>query len=233
MNIGTTRTARHGLLRAGMQDRARAARRSAFAVGALRGLADRGFALLALLFFSPFILAVALAILICDGRPLFFGQRRIGKDGRYFTCLKFRTMSRDADQRLKVLLDTDPRVREEWERHQKLDNDPRVNCLGRFLRKSSMDELPQFLNVLRGDMALVGPRPIIDEETHHYGDHLADYMSVKPGLTGHWQVSGRSDTTYAERVAMDVDYIRNRSIARDAAIVARTVKVVLTGRGAS
>lgn len=199
----------------------------------VRGLIDKLLAVFAVVFFSPFLVLVALAILITDGRPVLFGHQRIGKGGRKFKCLKFRTMRVDAAERLAELLAEDPEARAEWEANQKLEHDPRVTCLGHFLRKSSLDELPQFWNVIRGDMALVGPRPIIESEVHHYGDHYSDYLSVKPGITGLWQVSGRSDTTYDERVAMDLDYIGNRPFRRDLLILFKTVGVVLKGSGAT
>lgn len=175
---------------------------------------------------------IALVLLVTEGGPVFFAHKRVGLNGRAFYCLKFRTMAKDAEARLENLLAQDPAARAQWERNQKLDDDPRITCVGEFLRKSSLDELPQFLNVLMGEMAIVGPRPIVDAEAHHYGDHFADYLSVKPGVTGLWQVNGRSNTTYEERVAMDVDYVRNRSFPRDLGIIAKTVKVVALGKGA-
>lgn len=193
---------------------------------------DKGFALAALLFFAPFLVAISALILLREGRPLLHGHTRVGRDGREFQCLKFRTMVLDAEARLDELLQSDPAARAEWEANQKLEDDPRVTCLGLFLRKSSLDELPQFWNVLRGDMAIVGPRPIVLSEAHHYGQHYADYLSVKPGITGLWQVSGRSETSYDERVALDMDYIAHRPFRRDLWIIAKTVKVVLTGSGA-
>lgn len=197
-----------------------------------RSLFDRTFALCALLFFAPFMVLIALVLLVTEGGPVFFAHKRVGLNGRAFYCLKFRTMAKDAEARLENLLAQDPAARAQWERNQKLDDDPRITCVGEFLRKSSLDELPQFLNVLMGEMAIVGPRPIVDAEAHHYGDHFADYLSVKPGVTGLWQVNGRSNTTYEERVAMDVDYVRNRSFPRDLGIIAKTVKVVALGKGA-
>ena len=198
-----------------------------------RGAFDRVIAISAIIFFLPFYMLVSLILLIGEGRPLLFRQLRIGRNGRHFTCLKFRTMAPNADKLLSDLLDRDPEAKKEWAQNQKLACDPRISCVGRFLRKSSLDELPQFWNVVRGEMALVGPRPIIDDEIRHYGEHFKDYISVKPGITGHWQVNGRSTTTYQQRVDMDVDYIRNRSRRRDIGILFKTVRVVLTGHGAS
>lgn len=193
---------------------------------------DRVFAALALLFFMPFFLVITLLLLIADGRPVFFAQERIGQNGRPFRCLKFRTMVHDAEARLAALLQSDPEARREWETTRKLTDDPRIHCIGAILRKTSLDELPQFLNVLRGDMSVVGPRPIVMEEAAYYGADFEEYISVMPGVTGAWQVSGRSNTTFEERVAMDVDYVRNWSFWRDIKIVWRTVAVVLKQDGA-
>lgn len=198
----------------------------------LRTVFDKFFALFALLFFAPFLLIISATILIKEGRPIFFGHTRVGKNGKSFKCLKFRTMAIDAEEKLASLLETDPKAREEWDATQKLDNDPRVTCLGLFLRKTSLDELPQFLNVLKGDMAIVGPRPIVTDEARHYGKNFVDYLSIKPGVTGFWQVSGRCTVTYDERVAMDVDYINNRPFKRDLKIILKTVEVVLARDGA-
>ena len=195
-------------------------------------LFDIAVASAALVFFAPFLLLVAGLILAREGGPVFFLHERIGQGGRPFRCIKFRTMVKDADARLAELLARDPAARAEWQATQKLANDPRINCLGAFLRKTSLDELPQFLNVLKGDMSVVGPRPVVIEEAHHYGVHFADYIAVRPGVTGAWQVSGRSETTYAERVALDVEYVRNAGLWRDIVIVLKTVKVVLAREGA-
>ncbi|WP_170416477.1 sugar transferase [Ruegeria atlantica] len=197
-----------------------------------KSLFDRIFAFSALVFFAPFIGLISLAILISDGKPIFFAHKRIGRDGKSFNCLKFRTMARDAEDRLEKILESDPEARAQWESQQKLDDDPRITTVGEFFRKTSLDELPQFWNVIKGDMAIVGPRPIVASEVSHYGDHFDDYLSVKPGITGHWQVNGRSKTTYAERVAMDVDYVRNRSFPRDITIILKTIKVILMADGA-
>jgi lipopolysaccharide/colanic/teichoic acid biosynthesis glycosyltransferase len=209
-----------------------AARQASWGEDLARSLFDRTFALCALLFFAPFLVLIALVILVTEGGPVFFAHKRVGLHGRAFYCLKFRTMAKDAEARLESLLENDPQARAQWEASQKLDDDPRITCVGEFLRKSSLDELPQFLNVLMGDMAIVGPRPIVDAEAHHYGEFYADYLSVKPGVTGLWQVNGRSSTTYEERVAMDVDYVSNRPFLRDLGIIVKTVKVVALGKGA-
>jgi lipopolysaccharide/colanic/teichoic acid biosynthesis glycosyltransferase len=188
-------------------------------------------ALLALLFLAPVMIAVAVAVFAQDGGPVLFAHRRIGRGGRHFYCLKFRTMAVDAEQRLASLLAADPRARAEWERDHKLRDDPRVTRLGVFLRKSSLDELPQLFNVLRGEMSLVGPRPIVDAEVAKYGRRFRTYCAVKPGITGLWQVSGRNDTSYRTRVALDCVYARERNVLLDGYIILSTVPAVLTRRG--
>ncbi|NOX40231.1 MAG: sugar transferase [Alphaproteobacteria bacterium] len=193
---------------------------------------DKLFAVSALLFFAPFILVIAVLILLTDGRPVFYGHERVGHRGRRFKCLKFRTMCRDSDQRLLEHLRNSPKAKAEWEASRKLTDDPRVSLLGRILRKTSLDELPQLLNILSGDMSTVGPRPIVQDEARYYGDNFADYKSLRPGLTGLWQVSGRSDVGYQERVNLDVEYVHNRSFLLDLKIVAKTIYVVLKREGA-
>ncbi len=188
-------------------------------------------ALVALLVLAPVMLAVAFAVFAQDGGPVLFAHRRIGRGGRYFYCLKFRSMAVDAEQRLADLLANDPVARAEWERDHKLRKDPRVTRLGEFLRKSSLDELPQLFNVLRGEMSLVGPRPIVDAEVPKYGRRFESYCAVKPGITGLWQVSGRNDTSYRARVAMDCVYARQRNVLMDGRIIAATVPAVLMRKG--
>jgi exopolysaccharide production protein ExoY len=188
-------------------------------------------ALAALIFLAPVMVAVAVAVFLQDGGPVVFAHRRIGRGGRYFYCLKFRSMAIDAEQRLADLLADDPVARAEWEKDHKLRDDPRVTRLGAFLRRTSLDELPQLFNVLRGDMSLVGPRPIVDAEIAKYGRRFASYCAVKPGITGLWQVSGRNDTTYRARVAMDCIYARQRNVVMDGLIIAATVPAVLLRRG--
>ncbi len=198
----------------------------------LKLLFDKSFACFALLFFAPVLILIAIALKLREGGDVLYAHERIGQGGRRFRCLKFRTMVPDADHRLTVLLAADPKAREEWEVSRKLMNDPRVSCLGKFLRRTSLDELPQFFNVLRGDMSIVGPRPIVSEELPLYSEHMASYMSVRPGITGLWQVSGRSDTTFQERVGLDVLYVENRSVWLDMQIIFRTVSVLLSQKGA-
>jgi len=196
-------------------------------------LFDKLFALVALILISPVLATVALLLRLTDDGPVFFAHERIGKDGKPFRCYKFRTMRVDSAERLARLLEIDPIARADWAEAQKLENDPRVHRVGRILRKTSLDELPQFWNVLKGDMSVVGPRPITAEEGSRYGVHLADYCAVRPGITGLWQVSGRNDTGYNERVALDVDYVRNGKLSDDFRIVFQTVAVVLMQQGAS
>jgi Undecaprenyl-phosphate galactose phosphotransferase WbaP len=188
-------------------------------------------ALLALIFLAPVMIAVAIAVYAQDGGPILFAHRRLGRNGRHFYCLKFRSMAVDAEQRLKNLLASDPQARAEWEKDHKLRNDPRVTRLGEFLRKTSLDELPQLFNVLKGEMSLVGPRPIVDAEISKYGRRFEHYCAVKPGITGLWQVSGRNDTTYRARVAMDCVYAARRNALMDFRILAMTVPAVLARKG--
>ncbi|WP_294442423.1 sugar transferase [uncultured Sphingomonas sp.] len=188
-------------------------------------------ALIALVFFLPLMLIIALLIYASDPGPVLFAHRRVGKGGRHFRCLKFRSMAVDAEARLAELLANDPAARAEWSRDHKLKRDPRITTVGSFLRKSSLDELPQLFNVLRGEMGLVGPRPIVDAEVDRYGRYFSHYCSVRPGITGLWQISGRNDVSYRRRVAFDVAYSRSRSALMDAKILALTIPSVVFARG--
>jgi exopolysaccharide production protein ExoY len=188
-------------------------------------------ALIALVFLAPLMLVVAFAVFAHDGGPVVFAHRRIGRGGQSFPCFKFRSMAVDAEQRLADLLASDPDARSEWEADHKLRNDPRVTKLGAFLRKTSLDELPQLINVIRGDMDVVGPRPIVDDEIAKYGSRFKHYCSVNPGITGLWQVSGRNDTSYRSRVAMDCVYARSKSIGLDLKVMVATVPAVLLRKG--
>jgi exopolysaccharide production protein ExoY len=192
---------------------------------------DLVLAALALVVLSPVMIVLVLCIKLQDGGPIVFHQERIGHRGRSFRCLKFRSMVPDADRVLRELLERDESARAEWLATHKLKDDPRCTRFGRFMRRTSLDELPQLFNVLRGDMSLVGPRPIVSAETRFYGPVLSFYKSARPGLTGLWQVSGRSDTSYAERVELDVHYVRSWSLLGDLAIIARTVVVVFRSDG--
>lgn len=184
-----------------------------------------------LIFFLPLFVLVAAIILCVDGRGVFFAHERVGRGGRTFKCLKFRSMVRDADAALAEILENSEEARAEWKAHRKLKNDPRIMpVVGKALRASSLDELPQIFNVLRGDMSLVGPRPVVEEELTFYGAARGRYLSVRPGLTGPWQIGNRSDETYENRVKQDVDYIENWSIGRDIRIVFATARMFLKGR---
>ncbi len=185
--------------------------------------------LLALL--SPLFLALAV-LAKRDGGPVLFGHRRVGLRGRSFKCWKFRTMVPNAEAVLARLLASDPEARTEWERDFKLRDDPRITKVGRFLRTTSLDELPQLLNVLTGDMSLVGPRPIVQDEVRRYGAAFHDYARCRPGITGVWQISGRNDTGYGERVRLDRDYARNWSFLSDLRVLLRTPSAVLRRDGA-
>lgn len=178
------------------------------------------------------MLAIAWAIRR-DGGPATFSHYRVGAGGRVFRCLKFRTMRPDAERALRELLERDAERREEWRRNFKLASDPRVTRIGRWLRCSSLDELPQLLNVLRGEMALVGPRPITLPELRLYGPARWQYLSVLPGMTGLWQVSGRNRVSYERRVQLDEEYVARRSLWLDCSILVKTVLVVVTRDGAS
>jgi Undecaprenyl-phosphate galactose phosphotransferase WbaP len=180
----------------------------------------------------PVLVAVALLIRLDSPGPVFYGQIRIGQGGRRFRAWKFRSMVQNADQVLERYLQEHPELREAWETDHKLKNDPRVTRVGQFLRRTSLDELPQLWNILRGEMSLVGPRPIVDEEIWRYGDKLSLYSKVPPGLTGMWQVSGRNDISYDERVNLDAYYVRNWSVWLDIYILMKTVWVVIVGEGA-
>jgi exopolysaccharide production protein ExoY len=184
---------------------------------------------------SPVALLIGLPIAIIlrlDGGRVLYAQPRVGADGRSFQCLKFRSMVRDADEQLQQMLAKNPRAREEWELYQKLSDDPRVTRLGRILRTYSLDELPQFINVWRGDMSIVGPRPIMVDQVGIYGDAFGIYCAMKPGITGLWQVSGRNDRTFADRVRLDMQYANTWSISRDVVIMAQTLPAVLARKGA-
>jgi len=181
---------------------------------------------------APLFCIIGCLIKLTSRGPVFFGHSRIGHNGRTFRAWKFRTMVQDADAVLRRHLEASPELAEEWRLTHKLKNDPRVTPLGRLLRRASLDELPQVLNVVKGEMSLVGPRPIVSQEVEKYGEDYGLYCRVKPGITGLWQVSGRNNTTYGERVAYDLYYVRNWSVWLDLYILQATVKTVLTGDGA-
>lgn len=175
---------------------------------------------------------IAVAIKIQTRGPIFYAHRRIGQGGREFNCYKFCSMIPNAQEALEKYLKDNPEARKEWEESFKLKDDPRITSIGHFLRKTSLDELPQIFNVLKGEMSLVGPRPIVREEIEKYGSYIKDFELVPPGITGVWQVSGRSDTTYDERVQMDSWYVHNWSVWIDIVYLIRTLRVVIKREGA-
>jgi len=197
----------------------------------VRRSVDLVLASLALVFFAPLMLLVAVSVWMQDGGPVFYAHSRVGRDGRVFKCLKFRSMLVDSEARLQRLLTESADARAEWDRDHKLRNDPRITALGSFLRRSSLDELPQLFNVLAGEMSLVGPRPIVAGEVKRYGRRFSHYCSVRPGITGLWQVSGRNDVSYRRRVAIDTCYAQNQSLALDLRIMLATVPSVLMRKG--
>lgn len=190
------------------------------------------FALVLALVALPFAVAIALAIVLETRGPIFFGHMRVGRAHRRFRLWKFRSMVVNAEVVFRKHLDAHPDQWAEWLSTHKLKNDPRVTRVGRLLRRSSLDELPQLWNVLRGDMSLIGPRPIVEEEIPKYGPVFSLYTQVSPGLTGLWQVSGRNDTTYRQRTALDQEYILHWSLWKDLVVLLRTVRVVILGHGA-
>ncbi len=192
---------------------------------------DRVLASLLLIFFLPLMLAVALLVAVTDRGPVIFGHVRVGRNGRPFRCLKFRSMVVDAEAKLQALLASDPALQAAWDRDHKLPRDPRITAIGRFLRASSLDELPQLINVLKGEMSLVGPRPISSSEVPRYGRYIVDYYHTTPGLTGLWQISGRNDVSYRRRVALDVAFSRSQSLSLYLRILVMTVPAVLLARG--
>jgi exopolysaccharide production protein ExoY len=187
--------------------------------------------MVALVFFAPIMSMIYIVLMFTGGKPV-FAHRRVGQDGGLFPCYKFRSMVRASDEVLTDYLERNPAAREEWVYTRKLTYDPRVTGFGSFLRRSSLDELPQLFNVLKGDMSLVGPRPILPEEIERYSGRIRAYYQCTPGMTGLWQVSGRNDLDYDRRVRLDALYARKRCTRLDMIILIRTVRVVLSGRGA-
>jgi lipopolysaccharide/colanic/teichoic acid biosynthesis glycosyltransferase len=182
-----------------------------------------------LLFLLPLFALTALAVVVSGPGPIIYRQTRIGRNGQDFLCLKFRTMVDRADHHMDELLGQNAAIKEEWLALHKIRSDPRVTPIGRMLRRYCLDELPQLFNVLSGEMSIVGPRPIVAAEIEKYGDHFTDYCSVRPGLTGLWQVSGRHALSYEERVALDATYARSKCVRADLFILWRTVPIVLLG----
>jgi Undecaprenyl-phosphate galactose phosphotransferase WbaP len=180
----------------------------------------------------PFLLIIALLVKLSSPGPVLYGHKRLGTNGKHFTAYKFRSMVMDAQERLQRLLESDPEIKKEWDKNHKLQNDPRVTVIGRFMRRTSLDEFPQLLNILKGEMSLVGPRPIVDEEVSKYGEDFGWIFSVKPGLTGMWQVSGRSEADYTARVLYDTYYLQSWSVWLDIWILFMTFGAVIRGKGA-
>jgi exopolysaccharide production protein ExoY len=190
-------------------------------------------ALVALVLAAPVMLAVALLILVTDGGPVIFSHGRVGFNGKRFACYKFRTMVANSEQVLADYLASNPEAAKEWGQHWKFKNDPRITFLGHILRKSSLDELPQLINVLRGEMSCVGPRPVVPDELQRYGTCAIDYLQTRPGVTGLWQVTGRDAIDYPSRVSIDSSYVRNWSIWADVVILVRTIFAVMKFNHAS
>ena len=198
------------------------------------GTSKRVFDIVLSILMLPILLPIIAALYIAvraEGGPGFFAHTRVGRNGTHFRCWKIRTMVPDAQERLEELLRNDSAAREEWERDRKLRNDPRVTRLGDFLRRSSLDELPQIWNVLCGEMSLIGPRPVTEPELQRYGGEVWAYLAMRPGITGLWQVSGRNDVSYEERVMLDVTYYNGVSLMSDLRILFLTVGVVLGKTG--
>jgi Undecaprenyl-phosphate galactose phosphotransferase WbaP len=198
----------------------------------IKRLMDIVIVILAGILLLPFLLVIALLVKLGSPGPVFYGHKRLGTNGKYFTAYKFRSMVMDSQERLQKLFESNPEIKKEWDRNHKLQNDPRVTAIGRFIRRTSLDEFPQLLNILKGEMSLVGPRPIVDEEVSKYGEDFGWIFSVKPGLTGMWQVSGRSETDYAARVLYDTYYLQSWSVWLDIWILFMTFGAVIRGKGA-
>lgn len=189
-------------------------------------------ALSGIVLLAPLLIICFVTTILTSQGPALFRHRRIGYNGKPFDCLKFRTMATDAPERLRRLLEMDAAAAAEWASNRKLRNDPRITAVGSILRKSSLDELPQLFNVLKGDMSIVGPRPVTDEELERYSGSVAAYLACRPGITGLWQVSGRSSTSYDKRVACDTFYARNWSMALDVKIIIVTIPALLASDSA-
>jgi Undecaprenyl-phosphate galactose phosphotransferase WbaP len=198
----------------------------------IKRLMDLGIVVMGGLILMPLFLVISALVKISSPGSVFFGHKRLGKDGKPFTAYKFRSMVQNSNEILDALLKSDPGMREEWAENHKLKNDPRITKIGKFLRRTSFDEFPQLINVLKGEMSLVGPRPIVNDEVEKYGEDFNRIFSVKPGLTGLWQVSGRSDTDYGERISFDTYYLQSWSVWLDIWILYKTFGVVLRGKGA-
>ena len=199
------------------------------------GLCKRGFdftgALLALVVLSPILLMLAALVKLSDGGSVFYGHRRVGRNGASFACLKYRTMAENGDEIMQAHFERHPQSRQEWLATRKLQDDPRVTRVGLVLRKLSLDELPQLVNILKGEMSFVGPRPVVEDELQLYGTAAEFYLKSRPGLTGLWQISGCNDVSYSTRVAYDRHYVENWSFSADIVIIVKTFPAVLSSRG--
>ena len=185
------------------------------------------FALIFLIICFPFFAIIALLVKFSSRGPIFYLQERVGKNKKLFKCIKFRTMHAEADDMFENLIRKNEKLKKEFEENHKLKNDPRITSIGKFLRKTSLDEIPQFINVLRLEMSIVGPRPIVEDEIGKYGDSISKVLSIKPGITGLWQVSGRNNLSYQRRVFLDCLYVNNISLLIDLRIILRTFGVIL------
>jgi lipopolysaccharide/colanic/teichoic acid biosynthesis glycosyltransferase len=224
-----------GLIKRGLNSLVNSKRLKMLSFPALDGnftkrLFDVCFSLLVLIFFSPIYLVLAGLIAISSPGPIFYVQKRIGKDFKSFSCIKFRTMVNNADEMLEMMMADSPQMRDEFEDSFKLKQDPRITIIGRFLRLTSLDEFPQFWNVLIGDMSVVGPRPLVPEELYKYGHKINTVLTIKPGITGLWQVSGRNDIPYPKRVQIDVYYATSHNWWLDLWIVIKTIGIVIFPR---
>ena len=199
---------------------------------AIKRFMDFSIVIIGGLIILPFLLIVTLLIKLTSRGPVLYKHKRLGKNGKYFYAYKFRSMVIDADEQLKKLLESNPIIKKEWEINHKIQNDPRITKFGNFIRRTSIDEFPQLINILKGEMSLVGPRPIVDAEVEKYGEDYERIFSIRPGLTGLWQVSGRSDTNYNERVTYDSYYLQSWSVWLDLWIIFKTFGVVIAGKGA-
>ena len=197
----------------------------------IKAFFDKVLSITLFMLFLPIILILYIVVYISTKGDPVYKQKRIGKDGKAFHIYKFRTMRVDADKMLEEMLENDPELKAEWQREFKLKDDPRITRVGKFLRRTSLDELPQLYNVFQGKMSLVGPRPIIADEVPKYGEYIKYFTAVKPGITGLWQVSGRNDISYDERVRLDVWYVRNWSLELDIMILVKTAAIVLMRKG--
>ena len=193
----------------------------------IKKLFDILFSLFILIAFFPLFMIIALLIKLSSRGPIFFLQERVGKNNIPFKCIKFRTMHPEAKDILQNILKKDNKIKREFEETHKIKNDPRITTIGKLLRKTSLDELPQFINVLRNEMSIVGPRPIVKAEKKKYGKNFKKLLSIKPGITGLWQVSGRNKLTYKKRVSLDLNYVKNYNLLMDIRILIRTFGVIL------